>query len=204
MTGFDDRQFPTVFARASFIANYVARKKDTLFEMDRNLRDHVRRLRQEFPEDEREISAEYAVSEIKGRRRLGVGDLMIDTAAERLLEGRMTPKQVEERLSQCPVLNCAAHLVWRANLANAAPPAEQLTTTQNSVIGLFRTKSARKGGRGDWYDYLTAATAAACTMFITGDDNLFRRCEYIRDLGVSGIRAYAAKALIEGYSSGSA
>ncbi|OJH35573.1 hypothetical protein [Cystobacter ferrugineus] len=189
MTGFDDHQFPTVSARASFVADYVARLKDTLFETDRNLRAHVRALRRDLPEEEREISAEFVVSEIIGRRRLGAGDLMIDTAAERLLEGRMTPRQVEERLSQCPVLNCAAHLVWRANLANSAPPAEQLTPAQNNVIGLFRTKSAKKGGRGDWYDYHTAATAAACTMFITGDDDLFRRCSHIQHLGVSGINA---------------
>lgn len=194
MTRFEDRELPKLLSWASSPADYIKRKKNTLYELDRSIHAKSKRLVQESPENNQQLARGFSVDSVV--RTINGRDIphpLSELVAERLLKGQMTAKQIEERLPHCPVLNCAEQLVWRSYLANGAPPG-----AKQEEIALFRTKT--KTGRGDWYDHYVAATAAACTMFITGDKRLLRRCEHIQRLGVSVINAYKAETVIEGYS----
>jgi hypothetical protein len=194
MTTFEDQQLHDVLLWARTPASSVNHKKGTLHKLDRSIHAEVQSLLQESPEGHRELAQSFSVAnvvrQINGRE---IPHYLCGLVAERMTGGKMTPEQVEERLPYFPVLNCAEQLVGRAYLANGARP-----DAKQEEIGLFRTR--KKKGLGDWVDHYIAATAAACAMFITGDDKLFRRCAHIRRLGVSGINPYRAEELIAGYS----
>ena len=174
-------------------SRHVERKKDIFHDLDSNaVRAEVERLVKSDPERYRDLALSSEPSNVVAAiNRRGVDAHPIcQLVATGLLDDAVTAAQLEEKLSNYPVLNCFEQLSWRAFLANGTP----LNSKQKEIV-LFRTKRNSKG-RGDWYDHFIAAAAAPCSMFVTDDERLWKRCRHIQRSRSSGVNAYVLSSVL--------
>ena len=69
---------------------------------------------------------------------------------------------------------------------------------KRNTIGLWRTKSAKKGGRGAWYDAFIAGAAAYVDVLVTNDRDQARRAEFLLVRGLVTFRVDDVEAFIGG------
>jgi len=184
-----ERQQTTVVEESGFkVASLVGANLSTLRSYSRALRQIAAQasLGKDFgfstdrtgPEDyEQEFGAAMdvakAVAMIEQLGALEPSNFGIAPAIE-LGNGRVTEEQLVGNPGRYPVANLLAHLAYRHMLANSVP-----RSAGHQVLGIFRTKPEKKGGRGAWYDIGVAAISALADHLITDDDNLKIRCDWL-------------------------
>jgi len=88
--------------------------------------------------------------------------------------GRLTEDDFLAAPSRYPVSNLLAHFAYRHLLANQVSH-----TAGHAVVGIFRTKSEKRGGRGAWYDNGIASISALADHLITEDRDFKRKCDWL-------------------------
>lgn len=182
----------TASVEAQVILDHISAKKADLYETDRNLADNaVATVR-----DWKVPTAEEVVQVIRSHSRLLPSDLWIDIAAQ-WSSGRWASEQLAADPSRFPILHAMGHLTLRQNLANLVPRDPPPSAEYEQVLGTFRTKAAKKGGRGAWYDNAIAASAVNATWLVTNDSNLRRRCDELQRQGLYRCKAIALDDLLK-------
>lgn len=111
---------------------------------------------------------------------------------------RHSTADILNRPSRFPVLHLFAHLLFRQAWANTLPSGPTRPSPNEHILGLFRTKSHKKGGLGAWADVSIAATAAKSDIFVSNDIGLAARCEFLRARGVVRFKTSRMDELIGG------
>jgi hypothetical protein len=165
------------------IAVPIMRNKEISFEGDRRILDNYRR---EFGAA---FDVDAAVRLIEHAGALDATNFALNFVLRRAKAG-VDAAQVAANPTRFPVATLVAHLFYRRTLANAAP-----REATNLALGVFRTKSANKGGVGTWYDDDIAATCAQADVLVTRDNDLRRKCEWLRDRGLLVFRTMSLSEL---------
>lgn len=154
----------------------VKAEKAEFFQTDRTLHEFIAR-------EGIKATAEQIAEVIRASNGPpSTGGMVINRAAE-LSNGRFSVTDVAAGVKRFRVTHALFHFAWRVTLANSVDPKSSIGAAEQ-VLGLWRTKSENKGGRGSWYDVLIAGGSAHADVFLVNDTDLRRRCEFLHARGL--------------------
>ncbi len=155
--------------------DFMSKKKQELFELDRGLHQYL------LEKKGGQFDPAQVFAVIVGADPPRADEMIIEKAAK-FSNGVWSPERIVADRMRFKATHVISHLVWRLQLANCTDR-QTATSEQAQIFGRWRTQ--RKGfGEGVWYDSYIAGEAAYMDLLVSDDENQRWRCDFLRQRGL--------------------